>query len=410
MFNLTEVRREFPILGRRVDGRPLVYLDNAATTQMPESVLSVMTEQYRSYEANVHRGIHYLSEKSTQRMEKARATIAKFLNARSSSDIIFTSGTTSAINMAAACLSDKFLNPGDEILVTAMEHHSNLVPWQQAAARTGAVLKVLQFDGQGNLRTDVLDKYITEKTKIAAFCAVSNVIGTVNPIHRIISRAHEAGAYTLVDAAQAVRHMKIDVTALDCDFLAFSGHKIMGPTGTGVLYGKQNILEALPPVQFGGGMVDTVFQNEAVFGEPPFRFEAGTPNIAGNIALGAAVEHFTALRDDAAKHEKSLIEYTEKCMSEIPEIKIIGAPFERCGVISFNIDGMQCYDAASLLDKLGIAVRSGHHCAQPALRFYGLSGAVRVSPAYYNTFEEIDIFIAGLKKVISLANHIAVCR
>lgn len=406
MFNVTEIRNDFPILSRRIYGYPLIYLDNAATTQIPQSVLNIITEQYHTYEANVHRGIHYLSSKSTERMERARETIAKFINARPC-EIIFTSGTTSSVNLIADSIC-QLLSPDDEILVTAMEHHSNLIPWQQAAKKSGATLRVLPLTENGELEINKLDIYLTKKTKIFAFCAVSNVLGTVNPIQHLISKAHEAGAYTFVDAAQAIRHSDIDVKALDCDFLAFSGHKCMGPTGTGILYGKQSLLTVLPPVSFGGGMVDTVYQSSSTFGDLPFKFEAGTPNIAGNIALGAALDYFTSIKHGAMAHEHSLLKYAEKRLSEIPEVKMLGAPSERSGAISFNIDGMQCYDVATLLDKLGIAVRSGTHCAQPLLRFFGLSGIVRVSPAYYNTFEEIDTFINGVKKIVKLSKHLAV--
>lgn len=398
-FDVGAVRAQFPILNTAVHGHPLVYLDNAATTQMPEPVLAVMEEQYRFYEANVHRGIHTLSERSTQRMEQARRTVQQFIHAAEPEEIVFTSGTTDAVNLAARSFCDAFLRPGDEILVTAMEHHSNFVPWQQACLRCGARLRVLPIDGDGELRRGLLGEYLTERTRLVAVCAVSNVLGTVNPVGDIIDAAHAVGARVFVDAAQAVRHGPIDVQALDCDFLAFSGHKLMGPTGTGVLYGKRELLERMGPVSFGGGMVDAVSGEETTFGELPFKFEAGTPNIAGNIALGAAVGYFQSLGEEAVRHERALLSYAEEQLRSVPGLEVLGRPRERSCVISFNLAGAHPFDVAALLDRLGVAVRSGHHCAQPLLRSLGLTGAVRVSPAYYNTFEEIDALTTGLHRI-----------
>lgn len=400
-FDPAAVRRDFPVLDREINGRPLIYLDNAATTQMPEQVLRIIAEQHRFYEANVHRGVHTLSEESTTRMEAARETARVFLNARETCEILFTSGTTGGINLAARAFQERFLRPGDNVIATEMEHHSNLIPWQEAARRSGAEFRVLPFTEDGELHLDLLDKLLDEHTKLVAVCGVSNVLGTVNPVREIADRAHAAGARVLVDGAQMVR-CGADVQALGCDFFAFSGHKIMGPTGTGILYGKRELLEELQPVEFGGGMVGEVWADRATWGDLPYRFEAGTPNIVGNIALGASLSYFVSLPPDVQDYEVSLLRYTESALRALPEIEILGAPAHRSGVVSFNVRGAHCYDVASLLDKLGIAVRSGHHCAEPLLKAYGLTGCVRVSPAFYNTREEIDALIAGLKRIIPL--------
>lgn len=361
--------------------------------------MDVIVEQNRMYEANVHRGIHYLSEKSTARMENARAAVMRFLGASAPEEIIFTSGTTDSINIAARGFCEAFVCPGDEIVTTAMEHHSNLVPWQELCARRGAVCRAVPITDRGELRMDVLESCLCEKTRLVAVGAVSNVLGTVNPIREIVEKAHAVGARVLVDGAQAVRHGKIDVKALDCDFFAFSGHKIMGPTGTGVLWGRRELLELMPPVRFGGGMVDSVTVSKASFNELPFRFEAGTPNIVGNIALGAALEFYMSIAPEAEEYENALLSYTVEKLMGLPYLDILGDPAQRRGAVSFNIRGVHYYDVAALLDKLGIAVRSGHHCAQPLLQSFGLAGAVRVSPAYYNTFEEIDALADGLERI-----------
>ena len=398
-FDANAIRKQFPILRQTVRGKPLVYLDNAATTQMPETVLDVIVEQNRMYEANVHRGIHYLSEKSTARMENARAAVMRFLGASAPEEIIFTSGTTDSINIAARSFCEAFVCPGDEIVTTAMEHHSNLVPWQELCARRGAVCRAVPITDRGELRMDVLESCLCEKTRLVAVGAVSNVLGTVNPIKEIVEKAHAVGARVLVDGAQAVRHGKIDVKALDCDFFAFSGHKIMGPTGTGVLWGRRELLELMPPVRFGGGMVDSVTVSKASFNGLPFRFEAGTPNIVGNIALGAALEFYMSIAPEAEEYENALLSYTVEKLKGLPYLDILGDPAQRRGAVSFNMRGVHYYDVAALLDKLGIAVRSGHHCAQPLLQSFGLAGAVRVSPAYYNTLEEIDALADGLERI-----------
>lgn len=395
-----KARWDFPILSSSVNGRPLVYLDNAATTQVPEQILSVMLEQYHCHQANVHRGIHALSESSTARMENAREKLQQFLGAARPEEIIFTSGTTHSINLVARSLSFGLLKPGDEIITTELEHHANLIPWQEACRRTGAVLRVVPIDSRGEPDMTVFEEMLSERTRLAAVSWVSNVTGTVSPIERVIELAHKAGAWVLIDGAQAVRHMKLDMQTLDCDFFCFSGHKMMGPTGTGVLYGKYDVLSQLPPDTFGGGMVDEVSISAASYGELPFRLEAGTPNISGNIGLGAAVDYLTGLGlAQIAQWEAALLTQLIDGLSQMPDVRILGAPGRRAGCVSFNIEGVHPYDAARLLDQLGVAVRSGHHCAQPLLTALGETGALRVSPAFYNTEEDISRFFAALDRV-----------
>ena len=395
-----QVRPDFPILDTQVNGRPLAYLDNAATTQVPEPVLAAMAEQYRLHQANVHRGIHTLSERSTARMEGARETLRAFLNAREAAEIVFTSGATHSINLVARALSFGGLGPGDEIVTTAMEHHANLIPWQEACRRTGAALRVVPLTPAGDLDLAALGALLSPRTRLVAVTCVSNVTGAVNPVEEIIGLAHRAGAPVLLDAAQAMRHRAFDVQALDCDFLCFSGHKLMGPTGTGVLYGKRAALEALPPDAFGGGMVDQVSLSGASWGELPFRLEAGTPNIVGNIGLAAAVDYLTSLGlRRIAAWEQTLLDETAAALERLPRVRILGRPARRAGAVSFNLEGCHCYDAARLLDQLGVAVRSGHHCAQPLLDCLGETGAVRVSPAFYNTREDIARLLDGLERV-----------
>lgn len=401
-FDIISIRNRYPILKTYIHSHPLIYLDNAATTQISETVLKAISDQYCLYESNVHRGIHTLSEISTMRIENVRNTIASFLGTNDPREIIFTSGTTESINLVARSFSECFLAKGDEIVVTEMEHHSNLIPWQEATHRKGGIIRTIPFNKNGELRLDLLDQYLTPKTKLVSLCAVSNVIGTVNSIKKIIDVAHTVGAKVFIDSAQAIRHYRFDVRDLDCDFLGFSGHKIMGPTGTGVLYGKHELLEALSPVNYGGGMVKASTDGNFIFDESPYKFEAGTPNISGIIALGQAISEFTEISEWSMPYETKLLNYTESKLREVPEVSIIGSPQQRRGVISFNIEGVHHVDVAALLDKLGIAVRSGHHCAQQVSAHYGISGSVRVSPAFYNTEEEIDCLISGLKRIISL--------
>lgn len=401
-FDIDEIRAQFPILQTTVHGHPLTYLDNAATTQMPEPVLGTILEQHRIYEANVHRGVHYLSEMSTGRMEAAREKVRSFLHAKDTAEIVFTGGTTAAINLVARSFSERFLGPGDEVLTTAMEHHSNLIPWQKAAERTGAVCRVLPMDESGELRLDLLPDYLTDRTRLVAVCGVSNVLGTVNPLDTIIRAAHAIGACVLVDGAQMVRHIPVDVQSLDCDFFAFSAHKVYGPTGAGVLYGKRKWLEQLPPVEFGGGMAADVTEEHASFTELPHRLEAGTPNIAGNIALGTALDYLTGLGAEAARREAELLACLEKGLSQIQGLHILGCPGERAGAVSFWAEGAHPYDIAVMLDQLGIAVRSGKHCAAPLHSCFGIESSVRISTAVYNTEEEADRLVRGLEKVLHL--------
>ncbi len=395
-----QVREDFPILNAQVNGKPLIYLDNGATTQVPEPVLQALLEQYHCHQANVHRGIHALSERSTGRMEDARRKVARFLGAACPEEVIFTSGTTGSINLVARSLSFRGLGPGDTVITTEMEHHANLIPWQEACRRTGAALRVVPVTAEGELDLETLDRFLKESPRLVAVTWVSNVTGTVNPVEQIIPLAHEKGAMVLVDGAQAVRHMPLDMQKLDCDFFCFSGHKMMAPTGTGVLYGKKALLEELIPENFGGGMVDQVTALSATYGQLPFRLEAGTPNIAGNIALGAAVDYLEHLGpDNISKREEELLSAVEETLAQLPAVRILGKPRRRAGCVSFNLADCHYYDVAKLLDLLGIAVRSGHHCAQPLLTALGETGAVRISPAFYNTVDEAAQMGAALKKV-----------
>ena len=403
MHDLTDVRSAFPILSQKVHGHQLVYLDNGATTQLPKTVLEAVTEQYQLYQANIHRGIHYLSELSTARVEQVRKTAADFICAAEPEEVIFTGGATHSINLAARAFSDSILKSGDVVVTTEMEHHSNLIPWQEACRRTGAELRVVHVTDRGELDMTELAQYLEKKPKLVAVTLVSNVLGTVNPVKKIIYMAHEAGAAVLLDAAQAMRHSRVDVQTLDCDFLCFSGHKMMAPTGIGVLYGKRAWLERLKPVMFGGGMVDEVTCETASYGALPFKFEAGTLNIAGIIGLGAALEYMHDLGlDKIYEAEDRLIAYAEEKLGEREYLQILGKPSVRSGAISFNMKGLHYYDTAKLLDQLGVAVRSGHHCAQPLLARFGLEGAVRVTPAFYNTGEEIDALCAALDRIAAL--------
>ena len=402
--NIEAVRRDFPILSRRVHGHPLSYLDNGATTFVPEPVLAAVGEQYRAYQANVHRGVHYLSEQSTARVEAVRREVADFLNAGSPEEIVFTTGATESINLVARAFADGVLKPGDRVLTTEMEHHSNLVPWQEACRRAGAELLVVPVTDSGELDLGEMLRFLDTGPRLLAVTWMSNVLGTVNPLPQIVRMAHAVGCPVLVDAAQAMRHGAMDVRALDCDFLCFSGHKMMAPTGIGVLWGKRRWLERLPPVSFGGGMIDEVNTERATWAALPFKFEAGTPNIAGIIGLGAALEYLKWLGLPAVyAREAELTAYAETRLRERGDLDILGAPAVRAGAVSFHLRGLSCYDVAKLLDQLGVAVRSGHHCAQPLLARFGLSGAVRVTPAFYNTREEIDALCAGLDRIAALS-------
>ena len=404
--NIDSVRRDFPILSRRVHGHALSYLDNGATTFVPEPVLTAVGEQYREYQSNVHRGVHYLSEQSTARVERVRQQIADFLNAEAPEEIIFTSGATESVNLVARAFADGILRPGDKLLATEMEHHSNLVPWQEACRRAGAELLVVPVTDAGELDLEELLRLLDAGPQLLAVTWVSNVLGTVNPLPQIVRMAHAVGCPVLVDAAQAMRHGSVDVRALDCDFLCFSGHKMMAPTGVGVLYGKRRRLERLPPASFGGGMIDEVDTRRATFAALPFKFEAGTPNIAGIVGLGAALDYLRGLGLPAVyAREANLIAYAESRLRERADLDILGAPARRSGAVSFNLRRLSPYDVAKLLDQLGVAVRSGHHCAQPLLARFGLTGAVRVTPAFYNTREEIDALMDGLDRIAALSQR-----
>ncbi|MEO2063354.1 MAG: cysteine desulfurase [Christiangramia sp.] len=396
--DVEKIRKDFPILKRKVNGYPLVYLDNAATSQTPQQVIDAISDYYSNYNANIHRGVHALSQEATDRYEQARETVRQHFNAAKAHEIIFTSGTTHGINLIANGFSSE-LREGDEVLVSAMEHHSNIVPWQMLCERTGAKLKVIPMDLKGELLISELEKLISEKTKMVFVNHVSNALGTVNPIKKIIDKAHEFGAAVLVDGAQAAPHIKADVQALDVDFYVVSAHKLCGPTGVGMLYGKEEWLEKLPPYQGGGEMIATVTFEKTTYAGLPHKFEAGTPNICGGIAFAAALDYMNAIGfENIAAYEQELLHYATNKLKEIDGMVIYGEAAEKTSVISFNIDGLHPYDIGTLLDKMGIAVRTGHHCAQPIMDFFNIPGTVRASFSFYNTFEEIDRFIEAVKK------------
>ena len=402
LYNINKVREDFPILSRQVYGKPLVYLDNAATTQKPLQVLDAMREEYLNVNANVHRGVHYLSQQATELHEAARETVRQFINARKTEEVVFTRGTTEAINLVAATFCQSQMQAGDEVLVTDMEHHSNIVPWQLQAAQRGIVVRHLPITDDGRLvcRDDIA-AHLTERTKLVSIAHVSNVLGTVNPVRRIIEAAHEKGIPVLVDAAQSAPHMAIDVQQLDCDFLAFSGHKMYGPTGIGVLYGKEEWLDRLPPYQGGGEMIDRVSWEKTTFERLPFKFEAGTPDYVATHGLATAINYLRSVGLDIIEaHETELARYCLEQLRSIEGITIYGSPIT--GPISFNVGNIHHLDIGTLLDRLGIAVRTGHHCAQPLMTRLGIQGTVRASFALYNTKEEIDTFVAGLRRVVKM--------
>ncbi len=397
-FEVERIRKDFPILSRKVNGYPLVYFDNAATSQTPKQVMDAIVDYYSNYNANIHRGVHSLSQEATDKYEQARIKVQKHFNAQKAYEIIFTSGTTHGINLVANGFGS-FLKKGDEILVSAMEHHSNIVPWQMLCEKTGAQLKVIPMDQNGELIFTEYEKLLSSNTKLVFVNHVSNALGTVNPIGEIIEKAHEKGAAVLIDGAQAAPHIKADVQELDVDFYVASAHKICGPTGVGVLYGKEEWLEKLPPYQGGGEMIATVSFEKTTYAGLPHKFEAGTPNICGGIAFGAALDYMNEIGfDEIAGYEHELLEYATQKLKEIEGMKVYGEAAEKTAVISFNIEGLHPYDIGTLLDKMGIAVRTGHHCAQPVMDFFRIPGTVRASFAFYNTMEEIDRFIEGVKK------------
>lgn len=398
MFNVEDIRKDFPILSRKVNGKPLVYFDNAATSQTPQQVIDEIVDYYSNYNANIHRGVHSLSQEATDKYEQARKKIQTHFNAKFSHEIIFTSGTTHSINLVANGFSS-ILKRGDEIIVSALEHHSNIVPWQMLCERTGAILKVIPMNQEGELVMADYDKLLSKKTKLVFVNHVSNALGTINPIETIIKKAHEAGAAILVDGAQACPHIKPDVQALDVDFYVASAHKMCGPTGVGMLYGKEEWLNKLPPYQGGGEMIAEVTFEKTTYAALPHKFEAGTPNICGGIAFGAALDYMNAVGFDViAKYEHQLLEYATEKLLEIEGLKIYGTSLNKTSVISFNLEGIHPYDVGTILDKMGIAVRTGHHCAQPIMDYYKIPGTVRASFSFYNTKEEIDSLVIAVKK------------
>lgn len=397
-YSVEKIREDFPILKREVNGYPLVYFDNAATSQTPQQVIDVIVDYYSNYNANIHRGVHALSQEATDKYEQARKKIQEHFNAKKAHEIIFTSGTTHGINLVANGFGS-LLKKGDEIIVSALEHHSNIVPWQILAEKTGALLKVIPMNQEGKLIYSAFEELLSEKTKLVFVNHVSNALGTVNPIEKIISKAHEYNAAVLVDGAQAAPHIKADVQALNVDFYVVSAHKMCGPTGVGMLYGKEEWLNKLPPYQGGGEMIATVTFEKTTYADLPHKFEAGTPNICGGIAFGAALDYMNNLGfDKIAAYEEELLHYATKKLLEIDGMEIYGVSKEKTAVISFNINGMHPYDIGTILDKLGIAVRTGHHCAQPIMDFYKIPGTVRASFSFYNTKEEIDAFIKAVIK------------
>ena len=401
--NCELIRQDFPILAREVYRRPLVYLDNGATTQKPRQVVDAMTEEYYNVNANVHRGVHFLSQQATELHEQSRETVRRFLNARSTSEVIFTRGTTESINLVASCFSQACMQPGDEVIVSEMEHHSNIVSWQLQQARMGIKLRVIPITDEGELRMDEYEKLFNEHTRIVSIAHVSNVMGTVNPVEEVIRIAHEHGVPVLVDGAQSTPHFAIDVQQLDCDFFAFSGHKIYGPTGVGVLYGKEEWLDRLPPYMGGGEMIKNVSFEHTTFNELPFKFEAGTPDYVATTGLARALDYVSALgMDNIYEYEQQLTRYALQQMSEIEGMRFIGNPQHRDAVISFLVGDIHHLDMGTLLDRLGIAVRTGHHCAEPLMHRMGVQGTVRASFALYNTMEEVDTLVAGIKRVAQM--------
>ena len=397
--DIQSIRADFPILGRKVYGRPLIYLDNTATSQTPRAVVDSVTDMYYNHKANVHRGVHCLSQEATDAMEATRESVRRFINASSTEEIIFTRGTTEAINLAAASYGS-LLTEGDEIILTVMEHHSNIVPWQLLAGRKCLKIKVVPIDSTGRLDLDVYRSLFSDRTRVVAVTHISNVLGTVNPVAEIITEAHRHGAVVLIDGAQSVAHLRVDVQALDADFYAFSSHKMYGPTGIGVLYGKRELLEKMPPYQGGGEMIGHVSFSGTTWADLPFKFEAGTPDFVDAAAFRTAIDYLTSLDVEAvARHEDELLKYTTERMMEIPGMRIFGTAPGKCAIISFLIGNAHHYDTGMLLDKLGIAVRTGHHCAQPLMEALGIEGTVRASFAVYNTFEEADAFIAALRRI-----------
>jgi len=402
-FDVSRAREDFPILMQTVHGRPLVYLDNAATSQKPRGVIECESRYYATLNANIHRGLHDLSQRATEAFEAAREKVRCFINAADTKEIVFVRGTTEAINLVAQSYGRSRFKPGDEILLTEMEHHSNIVPWQLLCEQTGAVLRVAPMDDVGELLLDEFEKLLSPRTKLVTVAHVSNALGTVNPVRRIVDLAHSVGIPVVVDGAQAVPHLKVDVRALNCDFYAFSGHKLYGPTGIGVLYGKAALLEAMPPYQGGGDMISQVTFAKTMYNTLPYKFEAGTPNIAGGIGLGAAIDYVESIGIEAiAAHENDLLAYATRCAGEVSGLTVIGKASEKAGILSFTLEGVHPHDIGTILDHEGIAIRSGHHCAMPIMDHFHVPATARASFALYNTREEIDALFHGLGKVQEL--------
>lgn len=398
--DIERIRQDFPALGLEVHGHPLVYLDNAATTQKPEAVLAAEDRWYRELCSNVHRGVHDLSQKATDAYEAARAKVQQFIKAATVDEVIFVRGTTEAINLVASTYGRQQVGPGDEVLITEMEHHSNIVPWQMLCEEKGAALKVAPIDDRGQLIVEEYERLLSDRTRIVAVTYVSNALGTINPLPELIEMAHTQGAVVVVDGAQAVPHLEVDVQSLDCDFFAFSGHKMYGPTGIGVLHGKLDLLETMPPYQGGGEMIRSVTFEKTEFAEPPARYEAGTPNIAGAVALGAAIDYLTGLGVEMiAQHEHTVLGHATNAISEIPGVRVIGTAEHKASVLSFIIEGVHAHDVGTILDRQGVAVRAGHHCAQPVMNHFGVPATTRASFALFSTVEEADRLVAGIAKV-----------
>ena len=396
-------RHHFPLLRQRVNGKPLVYFDNAATSQKPQVVIDTLMRYYEEENSNIHRGVHYLSERATQAYEAARVKVQHFLNAAHHREIIFVRGTTEGINLVSSTYGPMKVGPGDEILISTMEHHSNIVPWQILCQKTGGLLRIIPINDAGEIILEEYEKLLTPRTKIVALTHVSNALGTINPVRKMIDLAHAQGIPVLIDGAQAVPHMKVDVRELDADFYTFSAHKMFGPTGVGILYGKTKLLDAMPPYQGGGDMIKSVTFEKTIYNDLPYKFEAGTPSIAGGIGLGAAIDYMNELdMAGVAAFEQELLSYATRLVGEIPGLRIIGTAREKAGVLSFVIEGIHPHDIGTILDDEGIAIRTGHHCAQPVMQRFGVPATARASFAFYNTKEEIDVFIGALRKVVEV--------
>lgn len=399
-YNVEDIRQDFPILQRDVYGRPLVYLDNAATTQKPRSVVEAISNEYFSTNANVHRGVHFLSQKATDLHEAARERVRQFINARSTAEVLFTRGTTESLNLVASSFGESFLKEGDEVIVSVMEHHSDIVPWQLLRERKGIVIRVIPMDDSGRLDLEAYERLFSERTRLVCVAHVSNVLGTVNPVKQMAATAHAHGAYMLVDGAQSIPHFKVDVQDLDCDFLTFSGHKIYGPTGIGVLYGRESLLEKMPPYQGGGEMIARVTFEHTTYERLPYKFEAGTPDYVGTHALAAAIDYVEALgMDEIAAHERRLTQYAMERLGAIKDMHLYGTTPDKDAVVAFNVGNIHPLDLGTLLDRLGIAIRTGHHCAQPLMQRCGVEGMARASFALYNTMDEIDRLAEGIERV-----------